>query len=300
MNIFNEMLKKKWENYGTGFKEDELKAVQEITQELVLYSLSKTDFFEQGVFHGGTALRILFGISRFSEDLDFCLSRPDDKFRWIPYLESIQENLSQYGCRLEIQDRFRADDTVRKAFIKNNSIGQVLNFSWAKRGGTPEKIRIKLEIDTNPPLGGREIIKTLEHPFHHNIKVHDLPSLFAGKCHALLSREYLKGRDWFDFLWYCRKHIKPNYRYLSNAIEQAGPFQGKGIQTNWRWLEAGLRAKINTLDIVALKKDIIRFIDRKTGEEVSAWNKNTFLSALDDLRNSFSRESKGTGEGFGR
>jgi predicted nucleotidyltransferase component of viral defense system len=292
MSIINEMIKGKLENYDTSLKENELKAVQEVTQELVLYSLSGTDFFEQAVFHGGTALRILFGINRFSEDLDFCLIRSDDKFQWNPYLGKIQENMSQYGCRLEIQDRSRADTAVKKAFIKDNSIGQMLNFSWATRSGTPEKIRVKLEIDTNPPLGGREVIKTLDHPFSHRIKTHDLPSLFAGKCHALLTREYIKGRDWFDFLWYCRKGIEPNYRYLSNAMNQMGPFQNKGIKANWKWLEDELKTKIAGLDVDAVKTDVVKFINEKTRNEVNRWNRETFLSALTGLQNTISRKKE--------
>jgi hypothetical protein len=144
--------------------------------------------------------------------------------------------MAHYGCTVEVQDRSKVDSTVKKAFVKDSSVGQILNFSWARRRNTPEKIRIKLEVDTNPPGGNTVIEKKLAFPFPHAVKTEDLPSLFVGKCGALLGRGYIKGRDWYDFLWYVGMDIEPNYRYLTNMLNQNGPWEGNGIKTDRTWL----------------------------------------------------------------
>ncbi|AEF86143.1 conserved hypothetical protein [Treponema primitia ZAS-2] len=282
-NELNDILLKRLKDYSITMQEDELRATHEITQELVLYSLAKTSFFEQGLFQGGTSLRILFGINRYSEDLDFSLIKPDQQFQWRPYLQQIKENMAQYGCNLEVQDRSNADDAIKKAFIKDTSIGQILNFSWAMRSSNPQKIRIKLEIDSNPPLGSTIMIKNLNYPFPYSIKTQDLPSLFAGKCHALLCREYTKGRDWYDFLWYSKQNVEPNYKYLSNALNQTGPFAGRHIKANRSWLEDALREKINHIDINSAKTDVLKFINLQAADDVNRWDRTTFLTTIDEF-----------------
>jgi predicted nucleotidyltransferase component of viral defense system len=281
MTSLNTILAERLASFEPKNENDEKRAVHEIIQELVLYSLSKTSFFENGVFHGGTALRIFFNIDRFSEDLDFSLVKPEKNFQWNPYLEQIRENMARYGCMLEVQDRSKADTAVKKAFIKDNSIGQILNFSWAFRGGTPEKVRIKLEVDTNPPSGSGTLEKGLTFPFPHTVKSEDLPSLFAGKCHALLCREYTKGRDWYDFLWYVGKKIEPNYRYLTNMIGQSGPWEAEGVKTNRLWLEDALKEKINTLNIGEVKADTVKFVNPETSIKIHNLDKNVFFFAVD-------------------
>jgi predicted nucleotidyltransferase component of viral defense system len=281
MNTFADLLSERLEKYQIDNIIDEKKATHEIMQELVLYSLSNTTFFANGLFQGGTSLRILFGIDRYSEDLDFSLIKPDKNFQWNPYLEQIREHMAHYGCTVEVQDRSKADNTVKKAFIKDSSIGQILNFSWAQRKNTPEKIRIKLEIDTNPPFGSKGIEKLLKFPFPHKVKSEDLPSLFAGKCHALLCREYTKGRDWYDFLWYIKKNIEPNYRYLSNALNQNGPWEGQGIKVARAWLENTLKERINTIDIGVVKDDILNFVNAEKRKEMDRLEKVVFTSAVD-------------------
>jgi hypothetical protein len=281
MTTLNTILSERLKHYEVKNENDEKRAAHEIIQELVLYSLSKTSFFDHGVFHGGTSLRILFHINRYSEDLDFRLVKPDKTFRWNPYLEQIREGMAQYGCTLEAQDRSKADSAIKKAFIKDSSVGQILNFSWARRGNTPEKIRIKLEIDTNPPGGNTVTEKRLAFPFPHTVKTEDMPSLFAGKCGALLGRDYIKGRDWYDFLWYVGMNIEPNYRYLSNMINQNGPWEGQGIKTNRTWLEHALKEKINTLDMNVVKTDIQRFIHAEQREKIDRLEKAVLISAVD-------------------
>jgi hypothetical protein len=293
MNRLSSILAERLKRFAVADEADEKQATQEIIQEFILYSLSKTSFFENGLFHGGTALRILYNINRYSEDLDFSLIRPDKDFQWNPYLEQIKKNMAQYGCALEAKARSETGAAVKKAFIKDNSIGQILNFSWASRGGTPEKVRIKLEVDANPPGGNKVIEKKLVFPFPYTVKSEDLPSLFAGKCHALLCREYVKGRDWYDFLWYVEKKIEPNYRYLSAMLNQSGPWGNQGVKADRAWLENVLKEKINNLDMDTVKLDILKFVNAKNRRETDRIDKEVFISAVELFHNNCLKKDRG-------
>jgi hypothetical protein len=171
------------------------------------------------------------------------------------------------------------DNTIRKAFIKEQSIGQMMAFSWIRKSGSPEKTFIKLEIDTNPPFGAKSMEKALEFPVPHKIKVNNLPTLFAGKCHALLCREYEKGRDWYDLMWYIDKRIEPNYNYLSSAIQQTGPWEGSDITVDKEWLADRLNQKAKTTDINEINIDIRRFTDN--GDKFSILDKERILRSID-------------------
>jgi predicted nucleotidyltransferase component of viral defense system len=260
-------------------------AVREVTQELVLAVLSETDFFQKAIFHGGTSLRILYGIKRYSEDLDFVLIKKDTSFRWESYLEQVVEKMNAFGCSLEALDKSKADITVKKAFIKESSIGQLLNFSWVRKIGTPEKVRIKLEIDSNPPSNGKVITKILNFPFSHKITTHDLSSQFSGKCNALLSRSYLKGRDWYDFLWYVDQKIRPNYEMLSSCMDQHGEREGQHIKANRIWLIKALEEKIVTLDVAMIKEELFTFVNLEERAKVELFDKKVFIDALEKLNN---------------
>jgi predicted nucleotidyltransferase component of viral defense system len=280
MNEVSAVIVKRLDEYSIKTRIDGIHATREITQQLVLAALSQTSFFDHALFHGGTSLRILWGINRYSEDLDFSLIRPDSNFHWMPFLEQIQEQVNIYGCSLEIEDKSKLDAAVKKAFIKDSSIGQMLDFSWVRKSGTWEKVKIKLEIDTNPPAGGKTITKQLDFPFPHIIRAHDLPSMFAGKCHALLCRQYEKGRDWYDFLWYIEKRIEPDYEYLSTMINQAGPWAGQNSEISRTWLENALVEKINTLDFNNILNDIYRFVNASE-QNILKVDKQTLLTAVD-------------------
>src|SRR3546814_15685168 len=70
-----------------------------ILQEIALYALWRADFFDVALFQGGTSLRILHGLSRFSEDLDFLLRAPDPEFDWTPYLNALTDVGGQFGLK---------------------------------------------------------------------------------------------------------------------------------------------------------------------------------------------------------
>ncbi len=189
--------------------EEEL-ALREITQEVALAALARTDFFMFAAFQGGTCLRIFYGTNRFSEDFDFILKEPDKSFDLQPYLKGLLDELLAYGSELELTDRSKAKMAVKKAFLKDASIGKLLQLNHLRANRSRRKIRIKLEIDTNPPAGSNYEMKYLDFPFVSSVTVQDLPSLFAGKLHALLCREYAKGRDWYDFIWYTSRGAEIN------------------------------------------------------------------------------------------
>ena len=261
--------------------EDEQDALKEILQEIILYGLSTTDFFRHGVFHGGTSLRILYGLPRFSEDLDFQLKLPNPTFRWQPYLDMIVHTCEEFGIKPEVVDRSSADKTVQKMFLKDNSIGKLLNLTFHHHPG--KKLMIKLESDTNPPAGSKEEIQFLPFPVDYSIVTQDMPSNFAGKCHALLCREYIKGRDWYDFIWYVKQQVKPNTELLTNAIKQQGPWAGQGIKVNDSWLADALNNKITSIDWQHAADEVRPFLRTPELKSLDLWGNDFFLSQVSKL-----------------
>ncbi len=197
------LIQDRLDSYNCASSIEEEHAVREITQEVALAALGRTDFFKHAAFQGGTCLPILYGLNRFSEEMDFILKETNRDFALQPHLQAVSDELKAYGYDVEIADRSRTDIAVRKAFLKDDSLGKVLQLQYADKSGPLKKVRIKFEVDTNPPSYSGVEIKYVDFPFVSSVTVQDKPSLFAGKLHALLCREYVKGRDWYDFLWYC-------------------------------------------------------------------------------------------------
>lgn len=167
----------------------------ELMQQIVLAALARAGFFSQAIFHGGTCLRLFFGMHRFSEDLDFMLATPDPDFDWQPYLDSTRSLLTAEGIGVEVLDRSQLDAAVKKAFLKTSSLGQLLELELPFRRDARRKIRIKLEVDTNPPRGSAVETAFLTFPLTAGVTVQTLCSAFGTKSHALLCRPYTKGRD---------------------------------------------------------------------------------------------------------
>ncbi|MBN1763797.1 MAG: nucleotidyl transferase AbiEii/AbiGii toxin family protein [Sedimentisphaerales bacterium] len=268
-------------SYNCRSELEEEHAIREITQEVALAALGRTNFFKQAVFQGGTCLRIFYGLNRFSEDLDFILQKPDRSFTLESYLSVLSEELKAYGYNIEITDRSRAETNVRKAFIKDDSVGKVLQVKHMGKTIPFRKIRIKFEVDTNPPSGSGRQVNYLDFPFVSSVTTQDLPSLFAGKIHALLSREYTKGRDWYDFIWYTGRKTGINYAFLASALKQQGPWQGKELNVNKEWCIKALRDKICCLNWQETKDEIRRFIRQNELSSVELWDKELFLDRLE-------------------
>jgi predicted nucleotidyltransferase component of viral defense system len=261
---------------------EEEQALREITQEVALAALARSNFFKFAAFHGGTCLRIFYSMNRFSEDFYFLLKERNENFSLQPYLKDLSDELLAYGYQLEVVDRSKADSAVKKAFIKDSSIGKVLQLNHLRADRSMRKIRIKLEIDTNPPEGSGYEIKYLDFPFVSSATVQDLPSLFAGKIHAMLCREYAKGRDWYDFIWYTSRSVHINYQFLASALKQQGPWRGQELQIDKEWCLKTLRDRICSLDWQEAKDDIKRFIQQKELVSIELWSKELFLDRLDN------------------
>lgn len=256
-------------------------ALKEIVQEIALAALSRMEFFRIAAFQGGTCLRILYGLERFSEDLDFILEQPDDQFSWDFYIKNMREEFNAYGFDLDVKERPKNDSTVKTAFLKTDSKGGFLIIKDLRTNNL--QLRIKLEIDTNPPLGSTYEFKYLDFPLPFAVKVQDMPSLFAGKCHALLCREYVKGRDWFDFSWYIARGAPINLNFLSHAINQAGPWKKQEAHVTKEWVIAQLEQKIRSIDWSDAQKDVARFLKPRELKTLQLWSQDFFLSRLDRM-----------------
>lgn len=277
------IIQNKLKLYNLQSKQDELNAIKEIIQEIVLAAFSRTDFFKQVAFQGGTCLRIVHALQRFSEDLDFMLIKSDKHFNWQGYLNSLQLEFQSYGFQLEVQDRSKAENNVKKAFIKESSFGKILNLSFPRNAADIQKVQIKLEIDTEPPEGSEFEVKYLNFPYPYSITLQNLQSLFAGKCHALLCRQYIKGRDWFDFIWYISNQIPVNLAYLKNGLFQTGQWQNQELNITNEWLIDRFREKINVIDWERTKNDVARFLKPRELETLKLWGLDFFNDAVEKL-----------------
>ena len=268
--------------YGFQTIEDEEHALKEILQEIALYGLATTDFFEYAIFHGGTALRILHNLPRFSENLDFLLKVANPKFQWEPYMDAIIATCKQYGVQPEIKDKSCVDNIVKKMFLKDNSIGKIIDLTFAHHQG--RKLTIKFEIDTNPPQGSIVELKFLESPLDYSILTQDLSSSFAGKCHALLCREYIKGRDWYDFSWYVAKKTSLNFDFLEHAIYQQELWVGQKNLVSPSWFIDVMQQKIQSIDWTKATNDVRSILNIEDRRALHLWRVDFFLNKLSKLQ----------------
>ena len=263
---------------------EEDQALREILQDLILAALGRTGFFCKAAFHGGTHLRIFHGLKRFSEDLDFALKEGDADFAFSPYLDKVKAELASFGVMVEVVDKSKADSTVKKAFLKDDSI--IRNLKFVNNIGsrqTPRKLRIKLEVDSLPPAGATYESLSLSFPFPSSVTAFDLPSAFSGKMHALLCREYVKGRDWYDFIWYCGARVPLNHALLSAAIDQNGPWAGQHIRTSDTWARDELKKAISSLDWQKAREDVEPFIHETELASLQYFNAEYFMQLADHL-----------------
>ncbi|NLI78208.1 MAG: nucleotidyl transferase AbiEii/AbiGii toxin family protein [Candidatus Riflebacteria bacterium] len=259
-------------------------ALTEIVQQFILFGLARSGFFADAAFHGGTCLRILFGLPRFSEDLDFVLKTPDRTFGWGKHLRVICAECAAYGVDLEVKDRARGTGAVRAAFLKTDSLGMVARASLPFGRHPRRKVVVKLEIDTDPPAGCVFQPGFLTFPGPAAVTVLDGPSGFAGKLHALLCRAYVKGRDWYDLLWYAERGMMPNLSLLANALHQAGPWVGQEKAIDLDWVLEELTRKIRSIDWAATRGDVARFVPAREQKSLELWGEALFLNVVERMR----------------
>ncbi len=280
-----ELLQQQLDSYKATDSIAEEQATREILQEVALYALWRAEFFDVAAFQGGTSLRILHGLPRFSEDLDFILKTPDPNFEWQPYLDKLLLGMQEFGLDSEVIDKSHMDQNVRKALLKDDSVSKQLNLAF-ERNHSKRKLRIKLEIDINPPGDSGFDFKYLDFPLDFEICHQDLPSNFALKIHALLCRRYLKGRDWYDFNWYIKQNVCPNYAHLQAAINQHGPWQHQSQPADHTWTRNALVNKINKIDWDEATADVMRFLKTAAQRSLVLWSARFFRDKVERMQSS--------------
>jgi predicted nucleotidyltransferase component of viral defense system len=252
-------------------------ALREIFQELALLGLWRGKFFEHAAFYGGTALRIVHGMDRFSEDLDFSLLTPNASFDFKPYCGFVEKELAAWGFPVTVEvKQKRAESAIESAFLKAETLQQMLLIEVPESvvGGLhrTQLLRIKVEVDTRPPLDFLTEMKFLLEPIPFSVRLYTLPSLFAGKMHALLFRRWgcrVKGRDWYDFVWYTAKRVPLDLKHLSARMRQTGHWDDEEDlpEETFRRL---LMERIQSLDVRAARADVEPFL--KDSSRVAVWS----------------------------
>lgn len=267
---------------------DSIKALREILQEVALVGLWRAKFFEKAAFYGGTSLRILYGLDRFSEDLDFSLLKPMDNFSLTSYNKAIQEELNAFGFDVTVSTKKKNTQTqIESAFIKANTLQELINIGYQEftiSGIAKDMtVKIKLEVDTNPPMGFKIEAKPLNEPIPISIMTYTLPDLFAGKMHALLCRMWknrVKGRDWYDFVWFARKGVALNLDHLKERMLQSGHLQKNEDLTKKMFLTK-LENTIENLDLERALMDIRPFVYDVS--ILDSWSKKYFKEWMNKI-----------------
>tara|TARA_R110002096_G_scaffold14302_6_gene49866 strand:- start:1515 stop:2381 length:867 start_codon:yes stop_codon:yes gene_type:complete len=263
-------------------------ALREIAQELALLGLWRAKFFEHAAFYGGTALRIGHGLPRFSEDMDFSLLEPDSDFDLAPYLEAVRAELAGFGFSFEVEPKEKQIATaINSAFIKGNTRLNLLTVGapegFSSRFPESQKLKIKLEVDTDPPGGADYRVETLLVPIPYQVKLFTLPCLFAGKLHAVLCRNWknrVKGRDFYDFVWYLGREVPVHLGHLQQRMEQTGHWN-EDDALDLGALKTLLRERFSQIDLEQAKEDVMPFV--RDVEELTLWSEGFFASLLDRL-----------------
>lgn len=277
----NEALSAMFERYSPASAEDYENAFKEIIQEIALLGLWRTKFFERAAFYGGTALRILYGLDRFSEDMDFSLLKRDRRFDLQPYCTGIADELEGFGLNVTVETKEKSSKTaIESAFIKAGTLQNLIMIDAptqiSKKVPSNRSIKIKLEVDVDPPLGFDTEAKYLLQPIPFSVNTYKPPDLFAGKMHAVLCRQWktrVKGRDWYDFVWYVARATPLHLKHLETRMKQSGHFPKSQRLTQDRFVKL-LRDKISKLDVTAAKKDVLPML--KDPASVKVWSKRFF------------------------
>ncbi|MFA5453901.1 MAG: nucleotidyl transferase AbiEii/AbiGii toxin family protein [Sulfurimonas sp.] len=274
MNIIEQMLKK----YDPQSETELINALKEIFQEITLLGLYRGGFFDKAAFYGGTSLRILYGLKRFSEDLDFSLLAKNKDFNIEKYFPHVVSEFEALGIEISLNKKSKSSDTnIESAFLKNDTSIHTLNIEakGLENIHSGRKIKIKLEVDTNPPLKFQTESKTLLLPMTFNVRTMTLPNLYAGKIHALLFRSWktrVKGRDWFDFEWYVKNNTPLNLEHLCQRMKESGNFD-KNVLTKEEFTEL-LHNKIDNLDVEQAINEVKGFV--KDTRVFDFWSKEYF------------------------
>lgn len=252
-------------------------AEQEVCQKIALAGLFRGGFFDHAAFYGGTCLRLFHGLNRFSEDMDFSLIEKRDDVHLENYFDAIREEFSLAGFEVTITKKDKKIfGRVESAFLKENTEAYDIKFQ------TKKTVKVKIELDTDPPLMFDTEQKLLLQPYSFMTRCFTLSDLFAGKMHALVYRAWqrrVKGRDWFDFEWYVRNGVVLNFRHLQARIKE---FSGEDV--NLEGFISLLRDKLASTDINAVKQDVLPYINSVQARELEIWSNDYFLQLADMMK----------------
>ena len=271
----NELYEKMLSAYDQSTETARRNAIYEVSQQIVLAGLADGGFFDKAAFYGGTCLRIFHGLNRFSEDMDFTLLKEDSSFNFEQYFQPIIDQFALVGREVEIKKKEKKSfGKVESAFLKDNTDVYDLSFQ------TEKSIRVKIEVDTIPPLKFTTEQKLLLQPKSFMTRCVTLPDLFAGKMHALAFRVWknrIKGRDWYDFEWYVRNGIPLDWNHLQERIRQ---FNGQ--EMTLEEFKATLRERLSGTDINRVKEDVLPFLNNPG--ELDIWSNDYFLLLADQMK----------------
>ena len=269
--IFDNMLSR----YELATEQQKRNAIFEVNQQIILAGLYAGGFFESAAFYGGTCLRIFHGLQRFSEDMDFSLLAPDENFDFSKYFQPIVDAFALVGREVEITKKDKkCFGKVESAFLKDNTDVYDVTFQ------TEKSIKIKIEVDTCPPLNFTTEQKLLLQPHSFMTRCFTLPDLFAGKMHALVYRAWknrVKGRDWYDFEWYVRNGVALDFAHLAERCKQ---FNGEDITPES--FKAKLIERLSTADIKQVKEDVLPFV--RDPKELDIWSNDYFVQLTEMVR----------------
>lgn len=258
--------------------------IKEIIQKLTLYILSKSDFFNYAAFYGGTALRIFYKLDRFSEDLDFSLKNKINDFNIEKYSKHLRSEFNSLGLSFNIELKEKNNESsIKSAFLKANTKELIFTFFDIQENlSNKQTTKIKLELDVNPPKYATFDTKYLLKPLPFSICLYDMPSLFAGKIHAILCRlwkERVKGRDLYDYVFYLSNNIKPNVKHLNERLIDSN-FISRNDKFDEKIMKELLLSHFKTVDISSTKKDITPFITNS--DKIAIWSNDFFMKITND------------------
>lgn len=284
----NAALQSLLDRYDLDTSSDWENALREIVQELALLGLWRSKFYEHAAFYGGTALRIFHGLPRYSEDLDFTLLESEAEIDLAPHLEAIRAELAGFGFNFEVERKIKQVETaIDSAFINGNTRINLLEIGapvgLENRFPPGQKLKIKMELDTDPPAGADTEVRTLLLPIPFQVKLFTPSCLFAGKMHALLCRNWkqrVKGRDFYDFVWYLGRGIPVHLAHLQKRMEQTGHWSNEKELTG-EALQSLLRERFAQVDFDQASGDVLPFI--RDADAVALWSEAFFFELVERM-----------------
>lgn len=285
----NDAIKRMIQKYKVSTHAETERAIKEILQEITLIGLWRGKFFEHAAFYGGTALRILYDLDRFSEDLDFTLLDPKKEFTWGVFEKNVKDELLSYGFDVTFSEKKKSAETdVQSAFLKTNTLHALLQIGikdlYSNQFHPDALIKVKVEIDSNPCLGFETESVYLKEPLPVSIRALKESSLFAGKAHAAIYRAWknrVKGRDWYDLIWFLRRNIPLNLQYFESCM-LSGDKPAKRESLTEDSLKNLLKTRLKEINLKAAKDDVVPFL--KDPSQLDVWSVDFFSHWIDQLK----------------